>query len=281
MKQCFTLISDAYFSFIDDDGWAVASHIALTTLMSMFPFLIFVTALAGFLGSKDLADMAASLLLQTWPEEVAGPIAREIHSVLTQSRSGLITFGAVLALYFASSGVEAIRTGLNRAYAVRDKRAWWVLRMEAVGFVLLGAFALLTLAFLVVLGPFIWSGLEDHLPGLEPLARVVMIGRYVVTVLVLSVVLIVAHKWLPAEKHSLRQVLPGIILTVVLSLIFAIGFAAYLAQFARNYVTTYAGIASVMIALVFLYSLASIFVFGGELNAAICRAQKREGPLRF
>jgi membrane protein len=281
MKQCFTLISDAYFSFIDDDGWAVASHIALTTLMSMFPFLIFVTALAGFLGSKDLADMAASLLLQTWPEEVAGPIAREIHSVLTQSRSGLITFGAVLALYFASSGVEAIRTGLNRAYAVRDKRAWWVLRMEAVGFVLLGALALLTLAFLVVLGPFIWSGLEDHLPGLEPLARVVMIGRYVVTVLVLSLVLIVAHKWLPAEKHSLRQVMPGIVLTVVLSLIFAIGFAAYLAQFARNYVTTYAGIASVMIALVFLYSLASIFVFGGELNAAICRAQKREGALRF
>ncbi len=281
MKQCFTLISDAYFSFIDDDGWAVASHIALTTLMSMFPFLIFVTALAGFLGSKDLADMAASILLQTWPEEVAGPIAREIHSVLTQSRSGLITFGAVLALYFASSGVEAIRTGLNRAYAVRDKRAWWVLRMEAVGFVLLGALALLTLAFLVVLGPFIWSGLEDHLPGLEPLARVVMIGRYVVTVMVLSLVLIVAHKWLPAEKHSLRQVMPGIVLTVVLSLIFAIGFAAYLAQFARNYVTTYAGIASVMIALVFLYSLASIFVFGGELNAAICRAQKREGALRF
>ncbi|MDB5543625.1 MAG: hypothetical protein JWO64_774 [Hyphomicrobiales bacterium] len=281
MKQCFTLISDAYFSFIDDDGWAIASHIALTTLMSMFPFLIFVTALAGFLGSKDLADMAASLLLQTWPEEVAGPIAREIHSVLTQSRSGLITFGAVLALYFASSGVEAIRTGLNRAYAARDKRPWWVLRIESVGFVLLGAFALLTLAFLVVLGPFIWSGLEDHLPGLEPLARVVMIGRYVVTVLVLSLVLIVAHKWLPAEKHSLRQVMPGIIITVVLSLIFAVGFAAYLAQFARNYVTTYAGIASVMIALVFLYSLASIFVFGGELNAAICRAQKREGPLRF
>lgn len=117
MKRSFTILRDAYFSFMDDDGWAIASHIALTTLMSMFPFLIFVTALAGFLGSKDLADMAASLLLETWPEEVAGPIAREVHSVLTQSRGGLITFGAVLALYFASSGVEAIRTGLNRAYA--------------------------------------------------------------------------------------------------------------------------------------------------------------------
>lgn len=281
MKRSFTTISDAYFSFIDDDGWAIASHIALTTLMSMFPFLIFVTALAGFLGSKDLADMAASILLDTWPAEVAGPIAREIHSVLTQSRGGLITFGAVLALYFASSGVEAIRTGLNRAYAVRDKRPWWVLRMESVGFVLLGALALLTLAFLVVLGPFIWAGLEEHLPALEPLAGVVTAARYALTVVILVLVLIVAHKWLPAEKHSIRQVMPGIILTVALSMTFAVGFAAYLAQFARNYVTTYAGIASVMIALVFLYALASIFVFGGELNAAICRARKREDVLEF
>jgi len=281
MQRSFRVISDAYYSFVDDDGWAIASHIALTTLMSMFPFLIFVTALAGFLGSKDLADMAASLLLQTWPTEVAGPIAREVHSVLTQSRSGLITIGAVLSLYFASSGVEAIRIGLNRAYAVRDKRAWWMLRIESVGFVLMGAFALLTLAFLVVLGPFVWAGIDDRLPLLAPLAGVVTIARYVLTIIVLGIVLIVAHKWLPAEKHSLKQIMPGVILTIALSLTFAFGFAAYLAQFARNYVTTYAGIASVMIALVFLYSLASIFVFGGELNAAICRAHKRESNLRF
>ncbi len=281
MKRSFSIFTDAYFSFVDDDGWAIASHIALTTLMSMFPFLIFVTALAGFLGSKDLADTAASLLLQTWPQEVATPIAREVHSVLTQSRGGLITLGAVLSLYLASSGVEAIRTGLNRAYAVRDKRSWWILRLESLGFVLLGALALLTLAFLVVLGPLIWSGLESHLPALEPLAGVVTAARYVLTITVVGLVLIVAHKCLPAETHALRQILPGVILTVSLSLMFAIGFAAYLAQFARNYVTTYAGIASVMIALVFLYALATIFVFGGELNAAICRARKRDGPLRF
>jgi membrane protein len=39
-----------------DDGWAIASHIALSILTSLFPFLIFVTALAGFLGSKNLGD---------------------------------------------------------------------------------------------------------------------------------------------------------------------------------------------------------------------------------
>lgn len=278
MRESFSILSDAYNSFIEDDGWAIASHIALTTLMSMFPFLIFLTALAGFLGSKDLADMSASLLFQTWPEEVAGPIAREIHSVLTQSRGGLVTVGAFLSLYFASSGVEAIRTGLNRAYAVRDKRPWWLLRIESLGFVLLGALALLALAFLVVLGPLIWALVQDRLPALEPLTAVVVALRYLLTIVLLGVALVIAHVLLPAERHSLRQVMPGVSLTILLSLTFGIAFAAYLAQFSKNYVTTYAGIASVMIALVFLYALASIFVFGGELNAAICRARRRAGP---
>ena len=53
----------------------------------------------------------------------------------------------------------------------------------------------------------------------------------------------------------------------------SIAFGSYLAEFARNYVTTYAGLASVMIALVFLYMIAAIFMFGGELNAAILRAK--------
>ena len=65
---------DAYYKFLADDGWAIASHIALSALMSLFPFLILVTALAGFLfGSTQLADEVANLLLQMWPTEVASP----------------------------------------------------------------------------------------------------------------------------------------------------------------------------------------------------------------
>ncbi|MDB5651774.1 MAG: hypothetical protein JWL62_3294 [Hyphomicrobiales bacterium] len=280
MRHYFSIFVDAYLSFIEDDGWAIASHIALTTLMSMFPFLIFLTALAGFFGSKGLADQAASILLEAWPEQVAAPIASEIHNVLTQSRSGLATVGAVLALYFSSSGVEAIRVGLNRAYRVRDQRGWWLLRLESVAYVLVGALALLALAFLVVLGPLIWGRLLTSFPGLAPLAAAVTTARYLITALLLTGALIIAHKWLPAENNGLRQVLPGICLTVALSIVFAVAFAAYLAQFARTYVTTYAGIASVMIALVFLYSLAAIFVFGGELNAAICRDKRRQDSFR-
>ncbi len=53
---------DAFYTFLADDGWAIASHIALSTLMALFPFLIVLTSLAGFFGSKELADQAADLL---------------------------------------------------------------------------------------------------------------------------------------------------------------------------------------------------------------------------
>ena len=149
MRKWIAIPIDAYDRFLEDDGWAIASHIALSTLTSLFPFLIFATALGGFFGSQELADQAAEALLESWPQAVAKPIASEIHNVLTQSRGGLLTIGVVLALYFSSSGVEALRVGLNRAYGERERRSWYLLRLESVGYVLVGAFALLALAVLV------------------------------------------------------------------------------------------------------------------------------------
>jgi membrane protein len=70
--------------------------------MAMFPFLLVLTAVAALFGSKNLADEGARLLLETWPEEVAAPLALEIHSVLTSAQGGFLTVGAALALFFAS-----------------------------------------------------------------------------------------------------------------------------------------------------------------------------------
>src|ERR1700722_9943838 len=136
MRFVFRVLDDAIMRFSQDDGWAIASHIALSILTSLFPFLIFVTALAGFLGSKNLGDEGVQILFQTWPQQVATPIANEIHNVLTQTRSGVLTIGVILSIYFSSSGVEAVRIGLNRAYDVRDSRPWWLLRLESIAYVL-------------------------------------------------------------------------------------------------------------------------------------------------
>ena len=107
MRRIVRLFLDAYWRFNAQDGWAIASHIALSALTSLFPFLIFVTAMAGFVGSQNLADEVATLVFSAWPPVVAQPIARELHNVLAAPRGGLLTIGAGLALYFSSGAVEA------------------------------------------------------------------------------------------------------------------------------------------------------------------------------
>ena len=276
MQDVLTAFTRALDAFSEDDGWAIASHIALSVLMALFPFLIFLTALAGFIGSAQLADEAALMLFEVWPETVARPIAAEVHNVLTQSHSGLLTAGAALALYFASSGIEAVRVGLNRAYDVRERRSWWLLRIESIVCVLIGAVALLTLAFAVILAPLLWRIALGYLPDLEKLGRLFTLGRFAISITVLAATLVIAHKWLPAERRSFRDILPGVVLTLGLSIGFGEAFAYYLAFYAANYVSTYAGLASFMIALAFLYTTAAIFLFGGELNAAFMHIRARK-----
>ena len=276
LKRSVRLAADACRHFIEDDGWAIASHIALSTLMALFPFLIVVTALAGFFfGSAELADEAARLLLEAWPKQVAAPIALDITGVLTSTRGDVLTLGVLFALYFASSGVESLRIGLNRAYNMKEPRSWWVLRLESIVYVLVGAVAILAFSFLVVLAPLILSKLAHYLPALDQFGDLITFARYAVTAVVLIVALMIVHLWLPAGRRSFAEIAPGIVATLLLWLISGAIFGRYLANYAFAYVSMYAGLASAMVALVFLYVCASIFIYGGELNSVVTRTRIR------
>jgi membrane protein len=276
LRLGYRLHMDSFYRFNANDGWATASHIALSALMSLFPFLILVTALAGlFFGSADLADEVANIILEAWPKEVATPIAAEIRRVLTDWRGDVLTVGVALALYFASSGIESLRIGLNRAYGVVETRSWWLLRLESIGYVLLGAVGLLALAFLVVLAPLIFATAVRHLPWLAPLSPMFNFLRLAVAAVVLIAALVIVHKWLPAGRRRLSHIWPGLVATLVLWLLAGEIFGDYLSGFAYTYVSYYAGLASAMIALVYLYLIASIFIYGGELNTVIAQVREK------
>ena len=274
LKLSWRVTYGAFLHFLADDGWAIASHIALSTLMALCPFMIVVTALAAFFfGSKDLADEAARILLEAWPPQVAGPISADITGVLTNVRGDVLTFGVLFAIYFASSGVESLRIGLNRAYDMAERRPWWLLRLESILYVLIAAVAILAFSLLVVLAPFLWDRLVLFAPQFAPFSVVVTFARYVVAAMVLVIALTVIHSWLPSGRRSLGEIAPGIGATLALWLIAGAVFGRYLAEYAFAYVSMYAGLASAMIALIFLYVCASIFVYGAELNSTIVKVR--------
>jgi membrane protein len=278
IRYAYSVAMDAFYTFLADDGWAIASHIALSSLMALFPFLIVLTSLAGFVGSKNLADQAAELMLQIWPVQVADALSVQIHDVLTTTRGDALTIGLLLALYFASNGIESLRVALNRAYSVVDMRRWYWLRLESIGYTMVAAFTALAMAFLIVLGPLLLETARRYVPLMvESNERLLTVVRYGITITAMTGALFILHAWLPCGRRSFRQILPGIVFTMVASLVSGVGFGMYLARFASNYVTMYAGLASVIIALVFLYFIAAIFVYGGELNAAIIKSRLPKG----
>jgi membrane protein len=258
----------SWLNFNAHDGWAMASHVALSVLLALFPFLIFLTALASFFGTEALAQTVVRLLFETWPEAVAAPLSREITTVLTGQRRDLVTIGAVLAIWFASSGVEAIRVALNRAYGIPDERSFVRTRLQSIVFVLAAAVALIAYAFLVVLWPAFHAALQAGLPDWAQYSGSFDSLRISITSLLLLAAVTLAHRFLPAAATTLKKVWPGIVATLLTWLAIGALFGLYLAQFA-SYASTYAGFAGAMVALVFLYTLAAVFVLGGELNAAI------------
>ncbi len=267
------IVWEAITKFNRDDGWAIASHVALSSLFALFPFLIFATSIAAFFELGGFADTVVHLIFDYWPKEASEAIAREVKSILTEPRSDFLTLGGILAIYFASNGVEALRVALNRAYRIGDKRPIWLLRLQSIAFVFVAMIALLAITLLLVFLPLGWGIAEKWFPQIIPWQDSVRFWRFVIALGVLSGSLIMAHVYLPAGNRSVISVLPGIVFTIFCWMIGSVAYGMWLEQFA-DYVSTYAGLAGAMIGLIFLYFLGLVFILGGEINAAWLRRRR-------
>lgn len=264
------ILYDMLGHFNYDDGWAMASNLAITALMALFPFLIFATTLASFLGASAFAETAVHLVFDTWPPQIAEPISREVVNVLTVQRGDLLTYGVVLAAFFASNGIEALRTSLNRAYRVSETRGIIYRRLQSLAFVFIATVGFVVISLLLVFAPIIVRLALANFEWLEPYLGTITLWRFVIASTVIMLGLVAVHVWLPAGQRRFVDIVPGIIFTLIGWLVGSTVFATYLDNFS-SYVTTYAGLASIMIAIVFLYIVSAIFILGAELNAAISR----------
>ncbi|MCD2179367.1 YihY/virulence factor BrkB family protein [Rhizobium sp. C1] len=269
-KLIYRVLYDALYHFTDDDGWAMASHVALSSLLAIFPFLIFGTTLATFLGAKEFAETAVHLIFDTWPETIAEPIAKEVVQVLTIPHGGLLTVSVLAAAYFASNGIEALRISLNRAYRVHEMRPWYITRAISLIYVLAAVLALAAVSVFLVVVPLAAGYVEGWLPWTATIINLIESWRVWGTIIVLTAALFIVHLYMPAGRRRLIQVVPGIAFTLIAWALSAYVFAYYISTFA-NYTRTYAGLASIMIVLVFLYMTGVIFIIGGEINAAMMK----------
>ncbi|EJF74989.1 YihY/virulence factor BrkB family protein [Bartonella birtlesii] len=263
----YRILVDAVSHYWRGNGSAFASHVALSGLLAFFPFVIFGTSLASFIGAFTYTPQKIKTLVQLLPDVIAEPLSQEIINVLTVQRGGVLTVSVIGAAYFASNGIEALRTALNKAYRVVDRRSLLFCRFQSLFFVILGTVGLVVISFLLVLAPLLIKIMQNHSFFIIEYIGIIRLWRYIIAAVVLFVSLLIVHKWLPAERRKFIDILPGIVVTMSVWFMASIAFAQYLTMF--DYISTYAGLASIMVAIIFLYMLSAIFILGGEINAAI------------
>ena len=254
-------------------GFIMSSHVAMSMMLALFPFILFVVALAGTLSQNLVTDDLIELIFGSWPDAVAEPIISELHAVLAGATPGVMTVGGLLAIYFASNGVDAVRAAMTLAYHDTDNRPFWKTRLLCLGVVIAGGGILMGTALIEVVFPVYYTLVNDVIPGETPewlsLERLSLI--FIVAIPAGGVV--ACHTLLPAQRHSLAQIFPGVLLTLVLWATAGWGFSVYIGKFA-SYSATYAGLAGVMAALIFLYLNAAILIFGAEFNGALMELKK-------
>jgi membrane protein len=267
------IFTETVTHFNASDGWAMASHVTLSMIMALFPFLIFATSFAGFLGYESQSNAIVELVFDAWPDEVARPIVKEINIVIAERHTSFLSLGIGLAMVFASNGVEAMRVALSRAYRATENRSFIHCRLQSVIFVFCGAALLFLISFLLVFAPYFYSLVARSMPEWAGYESILLILRFVISIGALMFAVFACHAWLPAGPRPVSELWPGILATLILWLTVAGLFTVYLRGFA-DYSATYAGLAGIMTALIFLYLMAAILLLGGELNAALLKDRK-------
>lgn len=257
-------------TIITHDGVEHAGYLSFLMILALFPFLVFMVSLTGFLGEGELGKQAVVFLRDHLPKDIMAALMPRVDEIISGPSRALLTISMFAAIWTASSAVEGYRTVLNRAYHVGTPPSYIWRRLLSIVQLLIFSFLTLIGILLLVFMPLAMEwveyllGLQHHLAeslAWDDILRPVLIG-------VIFGVVVLMYYILPNIKQSLRAVVPGAALTVGLWLLSANVFRIYLTSFDQVNLI-YGSLGGVIAALLFFYMINLIFIFGAELNYQI------------
>jgi membrane protein len=263
----------------DDDLFGLASELAYSYLLAIFPLLLFLLSLFGLFASRGslLRGNLLFYLQQMLPPAGYQVVVKTILEVSQNTGTGKITFGILLALFTASGGMSAMISGLNGAYAVRDTRSW--IKVKAISVALTVSLATLVLMamVLVLVGGWFATTVGSYLH----LGIIAVVGwkvlQWFAALFFITVAFSLIYYFGPNVKEQhWYWVTPGSVIGVLLWLAASFAFRAYL-HFFNSYSKTYGSLGAVMILLVWFYVTGFAFLVGGEINAQIEHAAAEQG----
>jgi membrane protein len=245
-----------------------AGSLAFSSVLAMFPLLILVSASAAYIGKPGDAAALVTRVMEYAPQLVREAMQPVINQVLAQRNQALLAIGVVVTLWTASSGMQAIRSALNRAYGIERGVAFWKARLKVTLFtVVVGSVVLLAFSSIVIL-PYVWQLLAENVGRGEDVHWLRHSVRYALAYLVLVALYALMYGWLPDVRQRIRTVLPGALVGAAMW-VAAAASLSYTLRTAGKLALLYGSFAGVVATLVFLYISATTLIFGAEINGVL------------
>jgi membrane protein len=255
----------------------MAAALAYYFVLSLFPALIFLSAVVTYLPVPNLFDQALSLMARFLPPDSMGLVRRVLADVITPNRGSFLSFGLLGTLWAASGGFSAAIEALNTAYDVRDDRPFWKTRPLAIGLAFITGFLLLLALSVMIVGPRFgeWLAGRVHLSSLFVLLWPYIHWSIAVGFTILAVEAL--YFLAPNVKQRFLATLPGAVLAVGCWVGLSYLLGLYFRHFA-NFNKTYGTFGAAIALMTWLYWTAFAMLLGAELNAEIAKISK-EGRL--
>ncbi len=262
-----TLLKRTFKEFSNDDMSTYASALAYRALFSLFPFLLFLMALLGFLHLPEFFAWLreqASLVLPPVALDQVNPVIDQLQ----EQKGGLLSIGILVALWTASVGVRSLMNAMNKAYDVQEGRPSWKLALLSLVYTVGIAVMLLLAAGLMVIGPQVISWLAEQVGLKDVVVQLWSWLRWPIAVLLMMLVVAVLYYVAPDVEQEFRFITPGSVLAVIVWIVASVGFGIYVQNFG-NYDATYGSIGAIIVLLLYFYISAAVLLLGAELNAVI------------
>lgn len=273
MRDIQYVVFEIWKRFSKDDITGMAAQLSYFFLLSLFPFLIFLLTLIGFLPIS--AEQVLDLIRDYAPGNTMKLIEENIYSLMNQRSGSLLSAGIIGTLWAASHGINALMKVFNRAYETDENRSFILSRFIAivltVSMLLVTIIVLLLPVFGRVIGEFVFSffGLS------ETFLQIWNALRWISSFLIMVVVLAILYKLSPDRPIPLQHAFPGAVFATVCWQLVSLAFSFYVENFG-NFTAVYGSLGGVIVLMIWFYLSAMIIVIGGEINAILFKKNTRK-----
>ena len=235
--------------------------------LSVFPALLIVFALTGFIGGDAAFARITTVVLTLTPPDATAFLHGFLSELATERRPGMLSFGAVVLFWAGSSGIAALTDALNGVHGVSEGRGWVSRRALALLILAVGS-VLIVLCTLIVLG-----GVATlHALGLSAVWDIV---RWPLAAALPVLALWLAFYLLPdrGRRGGAGEALIGAAVATLLWALATMLFSVYLASI-RDYSRVYGAIGTVMALLIWFFLSALAVLVGGVVDASLERRHR-------